>query len=41
MFALMKTMAGYEEAGLIIVSSKRIKKGKITRAISFEFIESK
>ena len=37
----MKTMAGCEEAGLKIVSSKRFNKGKITRDISFECLESK
>ena len=37
----MKTMAGCEEAGLKIISSKRFNKGKITRDISFECLESK
>ena len=37
----MKIMAGFEEAGLKIISSKRFNKGKITRDISFEFLESK
>ena len=37
----MKTDAGCEEVGLKLVSSKRLNKGKITRDISFECLESK
>ena len=37
----MKTIAGCEEAGLKIISSERFNKGKITRDISFECLESK
>ena len=37
----MKTIAGCEQAGLKIISSKRFNKGKITRDISFECLESK
>ena len=37
----IKTMAGCEEAGLKIISSQRFNKGKITRDISFECLESK
>ena len=33
MFVLMKTMAGFEEVGLKIITSERFNRGKITRDI--------